>query len=155
MMVPSPILMICDGNLCRSPFAEFYLNKRLEDAGVYSKVFSRGLLALPNQRPPKNAQLAAAEFDIDLASHVSQPLLRTDLDQAAMVMVMEARQRQHIAKMSPASVGKVFLLSQMTNGNPIADPVGKDLEAFRSAYKVIATDMDAWAKRFGISPASH
>jgi len=150
MMVPSPILMICAGNINRSPFAEFYMRKRLEDAGVYAKIFSRGLLALPNQRSPKNAQQAAAEFDIDLSPHVSQPLLRTDLDQAAMVMVMEAEQRQHLAKMSPAGIGKVFLLSQMTDGKRIGDPVGKDMEAFRKAYKVIATDVDAWLSRFGI-----
>jgi len=149
-MTPSPILMVCAGNLCRSPFAEFYMRKRLEKAGVYAKVFSRGLLALPNQRAPKHGQQAAAEFDVDLSSHVSQPLLRTDLEQAAMVMVMEAEQRQHLAKMSPASIGKVFILSQMTDGKPIADPVGKDLTAFRNAYKVIATDVDAWLKRFGI-----
>ena len=150
MMIPSPILMICAGNICRSPFAEAYLRKRFEDAGVYSKVFSRGLLALPNQRAPENGQLAAKEFDIDLSAHISQPLLGTGLDQAALVMVMEVEQRQHLAKMRPSCIGKVFLLSQMTDGNPIADPMGKDLEAFRSAYKVIATDVDAWAKRFGV-----
>jgi len=150
MMVPSPILMICDGNLCRSPFAEAYLRKKFEAAGTYAEVFSRGLLALPNRRVPKNGLLAASELDVDLSTHVSQPLLRTDIDRAQMVFVMEPRQRQHLAKMSPGSIGKVFLLSQMTDGEPIEDPVGKDVNAFRSAYKVIVTDVDAWGRRFGI-----
>lgn len=154
MMLPSPVLTICAGNLCRSPFAEAYLRQQFEAAGVEAEVFSRGLLALPNQRPPKDAQQVALEFNIDLASHVSQPLLGTDLDRAGIVMVMDTGQRQHISKIRPACIGKVFLLSQPSGGEPVADPMGRDKDAFRQVYARIAAEVDAWMQRFGIQPTA-
>jgi len=154
MLLPSPVLTICAGNLCRSPFAEAYLRQQFEAAGVEAEVFSRGLLTLPNQRPPKEAQQVASEFNIDLASHVSQPLLSTDLDRAGIVLVMDAGQRQHVAKIRPACIGKVFLLSQPSGGEPVADPMGRDEDAFRHVYARIAAEVDAWMQRFGIQPAT-
>jgi len=153
MMLPSPVLTICAGNLCRSPFAEVCFRQQFEAAGVEAEVFSRGLLALPNQRPPKEAQQIASEFDIDIASHVSQPLLGTDLDRAGIVLVMDAAQRQHVARMRPACIGKVFLLSQPSGGEPVADPMGRDEDAFRQVYARIAAEVDAWMQRFGTRPA--
>jgi len=154
MLLPSPVLTICAGNLCRSPFAEAYLRQQFEAAGVEAEVFSRGLLALPNQRPPKEAQQVASEFNIDLASHVSQPLLGTDLDRAGIVLVMDTGQRQHVSKIRPACIGKVFLLSQPSGGEPVADPMGRDENAFRQVYARITAEVDAWMQRFGIQPTS-
>jgi len=152
MLLPSPILTICAGNLCRSPFAEAYLRQRFEAAGVAAEAFSRGLLTLPNQHPPKEAQQVASEFNIDLASHVSQPLLGTDLDRAGIVFVMDTGQRQHISKTRPACIGKVFLLSQPSGGEPIGDPMGRDEDVFRQVYTRIAAEVDAWMQRFGVHP---
>jgi protein-tyrosine-phosphatase len=127
-----------------------YLRQKLQAAGVEAEVFSRGLLALPNQRAPLIAQQVAAEFDIDLTKHVSHPLLTLDVDRAGMVLVMDTGQRQRIAKMRPAAIGKVFLLSQLAGSEPVPDPVGGDAEAFRQVYKAIVSHADAWVKRFGI-----
>lgn len=74
-------------------------------------VFSRGLLALPNQRPPVVAQQVAREFGIDLSRHTSQPLLGADLDRAGLILVMSQRQRRRVSELRPACIGKVFLLS--------------------------------------------
>jgi len=150
MLLPSPVLTICAGNLCRSPFAEAYMRRQFEAAGVEAEVFSRGLIALPNQRPPGKAQQVAPEFNIDLASHISQPLLGADLDRAGLVLVMDAGQRQHISRIRPACIGKVFLLSQPSGGKPVADPMGQDEDTFRRVYTEIAAYVDAWMQRFGI-----
>jgi len=154
MMVPSPILLICAGNICRSPFAEAYFRKQFEAAGAEAEAFSRGLLNLPNQRVPKVAQeVAATEFDIDLAPHVSQPLLSTDLDRAGMVLVMNPEQRQHLSKKRPACIAKVFILSQLTGGKPIRDPMNENREVFFQVYTEIARNIDVWTQRFGLPPA--
>jgi len=149
MLIPSPVLMVCAGNLCRSPFAAAYMQQQFAAAGVEAEAFSRGLLALPNQRPPVLAQLVASQFGVDLSGHASQPLLGADLSRADMVLVMGASQRQHIAKMQPACIGKVFLLSQPSGGKDIKDPMGGDEEAFRQVYAEITACVDAWMQRFG------
>jgi len=150
MFIPSPILVICAGNLCRSPFAEAYMRQQLKAAGVEAEVFSRGLLVLPNQRPPDVAQQTATEFGIDLSAHASQPLLSTDLDRAGLVLVMDQNQRRHLLKIRPACISKIFLLSQFAGGNPVHDPMGGDHDAFCKVYTEITAQVDTWMRRFGI-----
>lgn len=150
MMLPSPILMICAGNLCRSPFAELYMSKRLDELGVDAECYSRGLLAMPGRKAPEKAITVAEEFGVDLSEHISQPMLGPDLDRAALAMVMEPAQRQHLSKVRPAYIGKVFLLSQPVGGKTILDPMGRSEETFRAVYTEITESVDAWIKRFGI-----
>lgn len=120
-----------------------------------TEIFSRGLLALPGQRPSKEAQTAAAEFGIDLTEHIAQPMLAPDFERAGLILVMSPDQRTHITKARPASIGKVFLLSH-TSPKPLAnkvipDPVGRDADFFREVYAEITQHIDAWITRFGIS----
>ncbi|HXH72562.1 MAG TPA: hypothetical protein VNI58_07110 [Mariprofundaceae bacterium] len=145
----SPILFVCAGNLCRSPFAENYCRSRLAGAGIEAECFSRGLIAMPGRHVPDTALKIGKEFDVDLGSHISQPLLAPDLERAAMVLVMEKKQRQHLAKMRPAYIGKVFLLSQ--SGADIVDPMGQDEDSFRKVYGEIVDELDGWLQRFGVS----
>jgi len=150
MLLPSPILFVCAGNLCRSPFAEAYMRKRLEQGDAYAECFSRGLLSMPGRKAPEMAVKIAKEFGIDLSQHVSQTLLAPDLDRAALVMVMESAQRQHLSKMRPAHIGKVMMLSQPHGGAKIDDPMSRSEDTFHRVYGEIVECVDAWAERFGV-----
>jgi len=153
MQLPSPILVVCQGNLCRSPFAEHLLQKKMREAGVYAEVFSRGLQNIGNQAVPDVVQRIAAEFDVDLSKHRSTLMLKEDLQHAALILVMSSRQRKFIGEISPMSIGKVFLLSQPNGGDTVADPIGQSDDFFREIYSEIATHSDAWLQRFGILEA--
>ncbi|MDX8389121.1 MAG: hypothetical protein R8M38_01390 [Mariprofundaceae bacterium] len=154
MLVPSPILTVCAGNICRSPFAEFYLRHRFQQAEVEVEVFSRGLLNLAGKPAPMTAIKVAAEFDIDLTPHTAQPLLLPDIDRAGLILVMQADQRQQIAKMRPMAVGKACLLSQPSppplGGTAVRDPMSRSEECFREVYQEIVNHTDAWLQRFGL-----
>jgi len=150
MLLPSPILVVCAGNLCRSPFAEGLLRKRLEKAGAYAEVFSRGLLNVGKQPVPDVAQRVAAEFDVDLSGHQAEQLSVADLQRAELVLVMSARQRRHIGEMHPTAIGKVFLLSQPEDGDTVPDPIGKSAEVFSEVYGNISHLVDLWLERFGV-----
>lgn len=150
MILPSPIMMICAGNMCRSPFAEYYMRMRLEEAGIEAECFSRGLLAMPGRKVPSTALKVGKDFGVDMSAHISQTLLAPDVDRAALMMVMESGQRQHLSKMRPTSIGKVFLLSQPLGGKTIADPMGKNEAYFHDVYEEITRMVDAWLQRFGI-----
>jgi len=126
------------------------MRQKFEQAGVEGECFSRGLLAMPGRKVPDLALQIGLEFGIDMQDHISQTLLAPDVDRTAMIMVMEQGQRQHLSKMRPTSIGKIFLLSQPHGGKRIADPMGKDEDHFRKVYTEIALNVDAWAKRFGI-----
>ncbi len=152
MMLPSPILMICSANICRSPFAEHYLRHRLRQAGEFAEVFSRGILEMNARAVPDDGLAAAQEMGIRMQRHRSTKLQGSDLDRAALVMIMEQQHRQYLLQMRPQCVGKIFFLSEPTGGEEVPDPMGKGVEAFRVSYRVIAQNLDAWLDRFGIAP---
>jgi protein-tyrosine phosphatase len=126
------------------------MRKRFEQAGVNAECFSRGLLSMPGQKVPELAVKIAEEFGVDLSDHISQALLAPDMDRAALVMVMESGQRQHLSKVRPAHIGKIMMLSQLNGGQRISDPMGRSEETFRRVYTEITEYSDAWMTRFGI-----
>lgn len=150
-MLPSSILMVCTGNLCRSPFAELYMRKRLIEAQQEDVAcFSRGVGVPMGRKPPDVAQRVAREFGVDLSTHNAQQLLGTDLDRAGLVLVMSDRQRKHAAQLRPSSIGKLFMLSQPDGGKTIEDPIGKSEEVYRRVYQEIADHIENWIRRFGV-----
>lgn len=150
-----PILIVCLGNLCRSPFAERYLRLRLEAAGKPCEIFSRGLIASPGCRPPELAIQAAKDYGVDLQNHRAQRLLGPDIKRSELIFVMENDHRREIANLLPSAIGKVLLLSQAApppiGGKAIPDPMGKDAKAYRQSYRMIAQCLDAWIPRLGIA----
>ncbi|MDQ6964560.1 MAG: hypothetical protein Q9M13_06530 [Mariprofundales bacterium] len=150
MMLPSPVLMICSANICRSPFAECYFRSRLQQAGEFAEVYSRGIMEMHEQPVPDDGIAVAKEMGVNLSRHHSTKLEAADLDRAALVMIMEKQHRQYLLQMRPQCVGKIFFLSQPTGGDEVPDPMAKGVDAFRLSYQVIARNIDAWLKSFGI-----
>ncbi len=148
MFMPSPIMMVCAGNICRSPFAEFYMRKVLEEKGVEGEVFSRSLLMMQGKGVPEAGLKVGLEFGVDMTTHMSNALLEPDLARAGLVLVMEPDQRTHLMKKKPEHIGKVMLLSQPCGGKTIDDPMGRSEETFRRVYGEIAACVDTWVSRF-------
>ena len=63
------IIFICQGNICRSPFAAALLRARLCDRRV--SIGSAGTLPQPGRATPIFGVEAAAEYGVDLSSHRS------------------------------------------------------------------------------------
>ncbi len=127
------------------------MRKGLDTAGMEIEVFSRGLLAIPNRHPPSLAQQVAREFGVDISRHLAQPLLHAETERAGMILVMNPSQRRRVAEINPASIGKIFLLSQPRGGGAIEDPIGGDADTFRRVYAQIVNCVDAWLQRFGVN----
>src|SRR5687767_556141 len=85
---PASVLVVCQGNLCRSPYAEAALKRGLVAAGSPIQVGSAGF-SIPNRAPPSEAVLAAAARGIDIAAHRSRSVSKALLDAADIVFVMD------------------------------------------------------------------
>src|SRR6266700_3534397 len=68
---PRTILVVCHGNICRSPFAAGLLARALGPAGT--RVASAGFVG-PGRPAPAEGSIAAARRGIDLSRHRSQLL---------------------------------------------------------------------------------
>jgi protein-tyrosine phosphatase len=113
--VPPPavsrILVLCEGNLCRSPFAEELLRARLKPNRGFT-IESAGLRAAHGSPAPPLAQAAAARHGISLADHRSRPLTAALVESADWILVMDLDQRRRLIAAHRQSAGKVELLAR-------------------------------------------
>jgi protein-tyrosine phosphatase len=135
------ILVLCEGNLCRSPLAALLLARSLGGRGIV--VESAGLRAAKGHPAPALAQEAAAELGISLAEHRSQPVDRAQAAAADWILVMDLDQRRRLLALAPEARGKVELfgrfLPERSASPEIADPMDRDLATFRRVYGQLAT----------------
>lgn len=102
------VLIVCTGNVCRSPFAELLLRSRVPGLAVAS----RGIMALEGQ--PMERQMATelgrrgVSVEGFRARQVSAPDMRADL-----ILTMSQRQRSYLVEEFPASARRLGLIGHV------------------------------------------
>ena len=92
------LLMICTGNICRSPIAEGLAPIIGNELGLTVHTKSVGTLGL-RERPadPKSVKVCS-EVNVDISSHRSQGITQELVDWATYILVMERRHASHLEK---------------------------------------------------------
>ncbi|TMJ06733.1 MAG: hypothetical protein E6H01_00595 [Bacillati bacterium ANGP1] len=133
------LLVVCHGNLCRSPFAAALLRASLAVRGV--RVDSAGLSGTGRRSSPE-AVVAAARFGIDLSAHRSQPLTGDGARAVDLIIVMDSVQRREVCDRFGRSERDVLLLGDLDpeprEPRTIRDPVNQALTVFEETYARIA-----------------
>lgn len=148
------ILIVCSGNICRSPMADIYLRHRLGLKNNAYTVSSAGTLGIQDDRADVQAvSVVASEAGLDLSTHITRGITRESVEEADLILVMEKRHRRYLATLYPGHVKKVQLLSAyvprglgLARGDDIFDPVGMEREAFRQCFHLIRSCLDSLAE---------
>jgi protein-tyrosine phosphatase len=129
------LLVICLGNICRSPFGERYL----ANACPRLSVRSAGFGAADGDPAPNEAVCVAREFDIDLTRHAARRMTRDDAEWADLIVAMSGRHYAMMAERWPEHLGKIRMLGDFLDTAPhvIPDPWGQPAAAFRTVYAQI------------------
>lgn len=138
------ILVVCVGNICRSPMAEFVLRKQL--AGRDVSVESAGIAATKGARIDPAALGVLAAHGIDADSHVARRLDQSMLDRADLVLVMERQHLEFIRARFPSATGKTFLLGRWQGEFEMPDPLGRPRETFEHLYRAIERATHRWCE---------
>lgn len=131
---PTCLLVVCRGNICRSPFAAALLHRALSRFGV--RVDSVGFTA--GRPSPPDAVAAAARHDVDLCDHRSQHVTAERVRMADLIVVMDHRQRREICEGFGRDARDVLLLGdldpQPNESRTIRDPVKEPRAVFEQTY---------------------
>ncbi|CAB3777114.1 Low molecular weight protein-tyrosine-phosphatase Ptp [Paraburkholderia ultramafica] len=135
----SGVLMVCEGNICRSPVARAFLRRELP----HLEVNSAGTRALVGERAdPLVMQLATAR-GLDLSDHVATALTYEHVRAAELILGMTQAQRDLILATYPFARGKVFRLGEHDQVD-IVDPYQRHHAAFELAFAQIESGISNW-----------
>ena len=102
------ILVVCTGNICRSPVAEAFLRQQLPKC----QVSSAGLGALEGKPVASFARQLAEADGLDVAHHQARQLSDTMIQKADLILVMTEGQRRAVGQQAPQALGKTLLLGR-------------------------------------------
>src|SRR5690606_7454689 len=119
------ILVVCIGNICRSPMAEYFLKQEYP----HLEIESAGISGLVGHAADKKASLCMQRFGIDMSPHIAKKLDAELIKKADLVLVMSQNQQKHIEQTWPFAKGKTFRLGHWQS-KYIADPYMHDQTFF-------------------------
>jgi len=152
---PRTILVVCHGNICRSPFAAGLLSRALGPSGIL--VASAGFVG-PGRPAPAEGSIAAARRGIDLSAHRSQLLTPGLAAEAQLIVVMDARQHRMVCERFGRFPSDVMLLGDLDpeaiDTRAIHDPIDQPLAAFEQSYARIERCVTALIGALGVPQAA-
>jgi protein-tyrosine phosphatase len=127
------IIVVCYGNICRSPIGEILLQRALDDAVGPGRflVTSAGIGADDGRPPSQGTIRAMAERGIDARSLRSTFLRPADAHRAWRIYCMESYQVDHVRGMLRDGHERVQLMA----GEEVDDPLGSTQDAYEEVAR--------------------
>lgn len=133
MSRPRSILVICHGNVCRSPYLEAVLRRALPDISISSAGFSGH-----GRTVPEYSLLVSAQRGFDLSSFRSRSIIPREARAADLVIVMDASQARHLVRYAGVRPERIIVAGDLDPLLPptraIPDPWQQALPAFVESF---------------------
>ncbi len=136
------ILVVCVGNICRSPIAEAVLTQQYPN----KIIDSAGLSAVVGNGADPNALAVMTELGIDMSDHIAKQIDETLVMCADLILTMSDNQSKWIEDRWPHCRGKTFRIGHWIDQD-IADPYRHDLSVFEDARQDIFDSLKPWAEK--------
>ena len=136
---PTNVLVVCYGNICRSPVAGALLARELAPRGI--AVQTAGFFGFNRPAPPE-AVAAAKRHAVNLADHRSRLVTARMARASDLIVVMDPSQRRLLRERYGRSPDGVLVLGDLdpepVETRTIRDPVNEKQEIFDQVYERIA-----------------
>ncbi|KPV39580.1 hypothetical protein AN478_10595 [Thiohalorhabdus denitrificans] len=142
------VLIVCTGNICRSPMAEALLRAH---AGDRLRVESAGVGALQDREADPVAVALMAERGLDLGGHQARQIDLELAQQFDLLLAMEQEQVDWLNAQFPVVRGRVHRLGRWREAD-IPDPYRGTREDFEHALAEIEACLGDWQAK-GLLPA--
>jgi protein-tyrosine phosphatase len=135
------VLVVCTGNLCRSPMFEAVLRAGLGERRAPVGVLSAGVSAVDRPIDPRTLQVIErwglrTETGLDFGAHRARKVRPAWLRRADLIVAMERQHVRELVLLDPAALPRTF--------------TAREIERFSShsgiaAHDVTAADLRSWA----------
>lgn len=131
------ILVVCTGNICRSPFVEVLLQEQAIRRGLPVLVRSAGVHGLEGNAAVSAMVDEARDRGIDLSLHRGAVATPSALGDADLVIAMTESHRSQLVRVAPGVRDRTFTMRELVRLLDAADEAPTDLvDAARIANRV-------------------
>lgn len=142
------IVFVCSGNICRSPMAHYYMEKRLYELGIEDKysITSCGTQAINGDRATNDAIYTISKYNVNLINHKAINVKNIHLENADYIICMTKMHYDFVVTKYPEVASRVGILKKMLLKEEeyvdIDDPWGFDLNTYLGCAKEIVVLVD-------------
>lgn len=138
------VLVLCKGNICRSPFAAGYLGTESAKRRLAVKILSAGLDTTAGRPAYPLAEMISKNCGIDLGFHLTTVISKDMIAKADLILVMEIIHTKMLFGSFPEARMKTVLLGHFSAKplTEIQDPYGGTPEEFEQCYALIMKACD-------------
>ncbi len=138
------ILILCLGNICRSPIAEALFIARFKQEGLADIVVtSAGLGALVGKQADMIGQVLMLAKGFDISAHRARQISQDILFGSDLILTMSTDQQKQVELYYPSTCGRVHRLGKW-GGYDVADPYQRPELVFEQAWALIEQGVDEW-----------
>ncbi|MCB9188274.1 MAG: low molecular weight phosphotyrosine protein phosphatase [Flavobacteriales bacterium] len=142
------ILMVCLGNICRSPLAHGILQHKVDQLGLNAQIDSAGTNGFHNgELPDSRSMEIALTKGIDISYQRSRQIKRSDLANYDLIYVMDSSNYNNVLRLANSEQEKnkiIMIMNELEPGRNInvPDPYYGGEEGFKNVYEMLdkATD---------------
>ncbi len=143
------ILMVCLGNICRSPLAHGILEHKAKKENWNVLVDSAGTNGFHDGEKPDSRSISTAGLhQIDITNQVSRQIRKEDLDEFDLIYAMDSSNYNNILELASNELQKSkvkIIMNEVYPGKNISipDPYYGGDEGFENVFQMLnkATDM--------------
>ena len=140
------VLMVCLGNICRSPLAHGILQNRIEAHNLDWEVDSAGTSAWHIGKPPDHRSIAIARSNgIDISGQRARQFKASDLEYYDTIYVMDSSNYQNVRLLDPTNSHShkiKLILNNVYPGENRAVPDPYYENNFQEVYQMIEQAVD-------------
>ena len=144
------VLVVCVGNICRSPMAEALLRARLGRRPRFT-VSSAGVSALVGHPADPAALELMREKNIDISGHRARQVTPDLVAAHDLVLVMERGHEAAVLSIAPQARGKVHCIGKFGKFD-VPDPYRQPRAAFEEALRLVERGIDDYERAFWPPP---
>ena len=142
------VLVVCTGNICRSPMGEYLLRQHWGRAAA--RIASAGTAALVNHPADPDACAVMSGQGIDMAAHRARQLDAAMVAEHELILTMEPHHQRWVQQRFPTARGRVYPMTHWLPGqDPVVDPYCQGREAFEHCWTQLEPAVASWVERLG------